>query len=251
MSGQLGGLAHVKTANGAMECVPSTRKRFVLKPVQSGSRGLREVSFYEFVRSRPAPRLAPFLCRYRGVYRSFIVLDDLTAGLSHPCALDVKIGTKTYEEDATPAKRRREAEKYPPQETLGCRIVGMRLYDNDEEKPIPTDYDKHWGYSLNTRDDLERGLHIFFARCTEDALVSLEQRLKSLSDWVEFVPNDFVFISSSLLFVYDALHPSFCDVRLIDFAHVRRDTDIDTGFLVGLATIRTAIGQRRQRPATY
>ena len=89
----------------------------VLKPVQSGERGAREVSFYEAMgapgalwRGRPvgaATRaefagLRRFLCGYHGVValgeadgteRRYIVLDDCTAGMARPCARDVGAGT--------------------------------------------------------------------------------------------------------------------------------------------------------------
>ena len=88
----------------------------VLKPVQSGERGAREVSFYEAMgapgalwRGRPvgaATRaefagLRRFLCGYHGVValgeadgteRRYIVLDDCTAGMARPCARDVGAG---------------------------------------------------------------------------------------------------------------------------------------------------------------
>mmetsp|Transcript_3414 Transcript_3414/g.11836 ORF Transcript_3414/g.11836 Transcript_3414/m.11836 type:complete len:197 (+) Transcript_3414:121-711(+) len=123
MTTQVGG--HMPSAGsgaGMLAVGDRDRKGFgglggvVLKPVQSGERGAREVSFYEAMgapgalwRGRPvgaATRaefagLRRFLCGYHGVValgeadgteRRYIVLDDCTAGMARPCARDVGAG---------------------------------------------------------------------------------------------------------------------------------------------------------------
>lgn len=243
LPGQLGGLAHAETAT--MMIVPGHRwGRFVLKPVQPGTRGLREVAFYEYASNKP--KLNAFLCAYHGVVkpdRSYIVLDDVTAGMARPCTLDLKLGVKTYEEDAPLDKKQREAAKYPPQAVLGCRIVGMRVWD-DETVCL---YDKHWGYSLKDANDLARGLEIYLRDATPEALRRCLDRLADLKAWLD-EPNDLVFISSSLLFVYDADRPDDVDVRLIDFAHVRRDAQRDRGCITGLDTVLSVLDKLAVRP---
>lgn len=247
---QLGGLAHVETANGGFLRLPASGRCLVLKPVQSGSRGLREVAFYEYVRAQKVPGLKPFVCPYYGVVRpirrgqAYILLSDITAGMVKPCVLDVKLGTQTYEDEAPLAKREREAAKYPPQATLGCRIVGMRIHATNDAKAVV--FDKHWGSSLRNRAELERGLRLFVQQ--QASILLFERRIESLLEWVATVPNELVFISSSLLFVHDATNPSCCDVRLIDFAHVRRDRRVDTGLIVGLNTLLQILRAIRSSP---
>lgn len=44
-----------------------------------------------------------------------------------PCILDLKMGTQTYPEGATPEKIAREEAKYPPQKEIGFRFVGLTV----------------------------------------------------------------------------------------------------------------------------
>merc|ERR1712003_458191 len=104
-------------------------------PVQSGDRGIREVSFYEGVtastaqwlgmriageRHRTFARLGPFLCDYHGVValkpqnvdlHCYILLDDCTHDMQRPCALDIKLGTRTTEPGACMEKQRKSLAK--------------------------------------------------------------------------------------------------------------------------------------------
>ena len=111
--------------------------RYCLKPVQSGNRGIREVTFYEqcLHRGDGVEQLQPFLCDYHGVIvlgtnaceQHYLVLDDCTNDMARPCALDIKLGTRTTEPNASLKKQRKQLAKYPPQTELGCRLVGMRV----------------------------------------------------------------------------------------------------------------------------
>mmetsp|Transcript_12237 Transcript_12237/g.18374 ORF Transcript_12237/g.18374 Transcript_12237/m.18374 type:complete len:247 (-) Transcript_12237:681-1421(-) len=160
MEGQLGGLAH---AEKELAMLVAPESGVVLKPVQSRGRGEREVAFYEYQRLNPTP-IKSFLCGYYGISlvqrKLYLVLDDCCAGMSSPCTLDIKIGTKTYEDDAPKEKKLREAAKYPPQAFLGCRIVGMRLFDSSGQNISM--YDKHWGYDVLNIKHLEHKLYLFF-----------------------------------------------------------------------------------------
>ena len=51
----------------------------------------------------------------------FMILDDLTYGYEKPSVIDLKIGTKTWEDDAPQEKIDRESKKYPLQRTIGFR----------------------------------------------------------------------------------------------------------------------------------
>ena len=44
-----------------------------------------------------------------------------------PCILDVKVGRRVWDDFAERDKIEREKKKYPPQEILGFRIIGMRV----------------------------------------------------------------------------------------------------------------------------
>ena len=47
-----------------------------------------------------------------------------------PCILDVKVGRRVWDDFAERDKIEREKKKYPPQEILGFRIIGMRVSEN-------------------------------------------------------------------------------------------------------------------------
>jgi len=228
MEGQLGGLAHAETRSMLVS------GSFVLKPVQSETRGLREVSFYEYCALRSSV-FAPFLCTYHGVVdfqgHPYVALDDCRRGMRRPCTLDVKIGTRTYEDDAPREKRDREAAKYPPQAALGCRIVGMRIATGSTFAT----YDKHYGYGLRNEDDLLRAFRRYFEP-KKAAVQAFLAKLNALRAVFEANAHPLVFVSSSLFFVYDAAADSV-ELRLIDFAHVRYDARRDDGCLVGIHTL--------------
>lgn len=127
---------------------------YVLKPLQSGGRGAREVSFYEAVatardtteKGRQLRRLRRLLPGYFGVVtltplatdasgivgRDYIVLHNLTHGYKRPCVMDVKVGTRTYDDDASEIKRNAEIRKYPPMQSVGFRCLGMLLHSYDK-----------------------------------------------------------------------------------------------------------------------
>jgi Inositol polyphosphate kinase len=77
------------------------------------------------------------------------------------------------EPDATPEKRAREYGKYPQQTKFGFRIVGMRFYDpshvDADEKGFRY-FQKPYGRSLTTRDQLMEAFRIFFSAGVEPPL---------------------------------------------------------------------------------
>ena len=57
----------------------------------------------------------------------YLVLEDLTASFSKPSILDLKLGKRVWDDFADQEKIDRELKKYPAQESLGFRIIGMRV----------------------------------------------------------------------------------------------------------------------------
>jgi 1D-myo-inositol-tetrakisphosphate 5-kinase/inositol-polyphosphate multikinase len=96
---------------------------------------------------------------------SYLLLSDLTANFSKPCAIDIKIGRQSHEPGASDEKKRREAAKYPSQYEQGFRIVGVRIFDSDHPESDPDGFrqrDKHFGRSLGSRDSVKDALRTFF-----------------------------------------------------------------------------------------
>jgi len=245
----------------------------VLKPVQTGQRGAREVSLYEAMTQGDAywlrmpittttrknfAGLVPFLCNYHGVVAlgpqmRHIVLADCTDHMSRPCVLDVKLGTRTAEHIAPMKKQRSTLAKYPCQSELGCRLVGMRVWSQCESKYL--EYDKLWGFSLRDKAAIRQGLVDFLGGFLEFAdkqnlIADLSRRIRALLDWFEG-QDQLVFISSSLLLVYDGGNDGnsntpkcvpLTQLKIIDFAHVRKEDSPDYGYIAGLRMVAQLLG---------
>ena len=92
-------------------------------------------------------------------FQLYLALEDLTCDLIKPCAIDIKMGTQTFEPDADELKRRREVRKCPHQAQVGFRITGFQVYDvrHDTYGTVS----KHFGRRL-TVDMIVDALALFF-----------------------------------------------------------------------------------------
>lgn len=205
---------------------------------------------------------------------SYLLLSDLTANFSKPCAIDIKIGRQSHEPGAPDEKKRREAAKYPSQYEQGFRIVGVRIFDPDHPESDPDGFrqrDKHFGRSLGSRDSVKDALRTFFTSAYKEtlatrprramssqslaSLTSVEQpqpketmlRTRALSNVLQqlrafqrwFEDNKcLAFYSSSIFIVYEgdpnASNKDLVNVKMIDFGHVVRQAGGDPGYLYGV-----------------
>merc|ERR1712232_346450 len=92
---------------------------------------------------------------------SFVVMEDLTAGMKDPCIMDVKMGTSSAAEDATPEKaaKMRHHDINSTTAEFGVRIVGMKYFDETTGNTVK--HDKPWGKAL-TKDNIQESLLSFF-----------------------------------------------------------------------------------------
>jgi len=269
--------------------ISSHKKRFlflepsyVLKPLRLDHRKVREIGFYELVNSsldltdRSNPRmsnqrdllasLGTFVPKYYGVAKvkrdqldssaagveedaEYIILEDLTRNYSKPCIIDVKMGTQSFEPDASDEKKVQEVAKYQQQADFGLRIVAMRVYNPSNANADNSGYvyySKHYGRSLSTRCKLKEAFRAFFGGQRTLAISNVQKQLQEIKAW--FLKNDcFCFYSSSVMIVYEGdgecKESSPPTVKMIDFARVRKQRGGDEGYLVGLNTLATLLDE--------
>jgi hypothetical protein len=266
----------------------------VLKPCV-GPRGQAEADFYRrvFDPSRGLADPVRFLPHFLGTTTttaapapatasapsSYLVLEDLARPYRRPSVMDLKVGVQTWDENAPVAKVEQERAKWPPQQVVGFRFTGMRVWD-----AVHGGFREHgraFGYALD-----ESTLDRAFAEYLSDGRGGIRRelippflaRLREIEGYFAR-QNEFRFYGSSLLFLYEgdaatgprrpsshehqhhqasssssssAPPPSppplpVVDVRMIDFAHVWPIRDgpegRDDGYLTGVRSIMRYLEQ--------
>ncbi|CAJ0922065.1 unnamed protein product, partial [Mesorhabditis belari] len=166
-----------------------------------------------------------------GKEEEFLILDDLTCPFSRPAIMDVKMGRVTYDPDASDKKVKSETEKYPPQKSLGFRLLGYRIHKEDGSVEIQ---DKDWGKSKDETNIGQALLEYFTIR--PDAVALILRKATLFREWFA-QQRLFHFYASSLLFIFetDPTKPVNADVRMIDFGHVYPGNEqLDDNYTHGL-----------------
>lgn len=162
---------------------------------------------------------------------SYIVLEDLTAEMSKPCAMDMKVGTR---------------QRFTTSTLLGFRLCGMRVHRRSGLHSV----DRLFGRGL-TPETVEDAIAAYLfdgktyrTELIPSILVGLQRMISVLED--PLFP--FRFYTSSLLFIYEGdlqaskgRGPPRVDIKIIDFAHAipkaDKDGEGDDGFLFGLRNL--------------
>jgi len=240
----------------------------VFKPQQAPPKGTRELAFYQnminpidpddLMISRVVPQFYGVAKNERG--DEFLVLKDITQGMSQPTVIDVKIGSQTWLPDATEAKKTKESKKYlGTRPNLGFSVSGMlvhRLSGDTSDQLMRLD--KQFGMKLKA-EDVKDIPHLFFdvkrsgpvmRELVETVIAKMHDALKVFE-----AQRKYNFFSSSLLMAYDAcavrnMHLSsgnntgqttkeqklenYVNVSIIDFANVVICQDKDENFVHGM-----------------
>jgi len=201
----------------------------------------------------------------------FIVLEDVSARFRCPCILDIKMGTRQHGYNAPPRKVRSKTTRCleTTSASLGLRVCGLQAYQTTTGQYVRKD--KYWGRSL-TKDTIGNAFSLFLhngERVRSEVARAMVPRLEQLAESIR--ETNWRYWSSSILLVFEgddlrrapsttshsashgrdsierapeatelvATAEDF-DVRLIDFAHLYRSSDLagpDEGMLMGIKNI--------------
>ncbi|KAG4302286.1 hypothetical protein PCANB_001568 [Pneumocystis canis] len=135
-----------------------------------------------------------------------IVLENLCHSFVRPSTIDVKLGSRLWDDDAPLEKRERLdwVSKHTTSGCLGFRISAMRLWCVCEG--IYKTYSKDWGKSL-TSETVSEGFRIFLS-----PVETVEYKNRVVCEWIDSLSQiqdvlrktELRLYSSSLLFAYES-----------------------------------------------
>jgi len=242
------------------------KKGLVLKPIQEGARGEREVEFFKAVTNSSDFSMAvfkEFIPQFHGVSRKkledgtmveYLMMENLTKDFSKPCIMDVKIGTKTYGPDASDKKMAQQDASYAgTKQPFGFSVPGLSVHVG-EEKDTVIMKGKEYGRTLNI-DNIHELLEMYLdinnqPEVAKELSKIFVEDLEKVLQLFQY-QTTFHFFASSLLFVYDAAAANnfnetkdvqslrkSVSLKMIDFAHVwKADGETDQNYVKGVESL--------------
>ncbi|KAJ3051279.1 inositol hexakisphosphate kinase 3 [Rhizophlyctis rosea] len=182
----------------------------------------------------------------------YIKLENVMAEYVKPCATDVKIGTRLYDDDATPEKRAQMEIQARTTTTSSCgvQVCGMKVWDPQTKGYLTRD--KKYGRMLLPQT-LPLAFKTFLSVPSTQTFIhptiihSVRSQLVDLYDTIK--SENIRLYTSSLLIIYEGDvgeeaekkgTKGRAEVKLIDFAHSSfgaAELGTDEGALFGLGTL--------------
>ena len=241
------------------------KEGLVMKPVQEGVRGEREMEFFKAVTNTADPGKAVFknfIPEFHGIHRKtllggktveYLMMENLTKDFLKPCIMDVKIGARTYGPDASQKKRAQQDASYVgTKQAFGFSVPGLSVHVGEDKDQVIVK-GKDYGRTLD-KDNIDEVFDLYLDINNEPGLAKelaklFVAKLMKVKELFQH-QTEYHFFASSLLFVYDAdvartykeedgtsLKKSV-SVKMIDFAHVwPAENKTDKNYIQGVQSL--------------
>jgi hypothetical protein len=185
----------------------------------------REDRFYKRITNAALVSVIP---KYVGCSSSWLLLQDLTAGMTSPCVGDLKLGTRSFEVTAAPEKAVRQLSHIKGTTTLSHAIRCIDICIRRDRQVLQR-WDRRQG-RLMTSEQLEKVIRTLVPgkRRTQFRAAIKDVKAKLIQTY-DVLPNLRLY-SASVLIIYDGDRengPMY--VKIIDFAHAYIDVAAEGG----------------------
>jgi hypothetical protein len=190
---------------------------------------VREATFYRGIRNTPLSEVVPpFLGTASSGGRSWLVLQDLTAGMQSPCIADLKLGTRSFEVSVSEEKKLVQLSHLANTTTASHAI---RCVDICTRKcgQIIKHWDRRSGRQMSS-SDLQAALLAFLPEARLPSFLRAIEQVKSKLEQTQALFPNLRLYSASVLVVYDGdSYDNTVQVFIIDFAHAYLDVVAEGG----------------------